>query len=323
MHHIIIRGIETRAIFRDDSDKERFLDRFGDVLSDTSTPCYAWALMSNHGHMLLKTGLVPIATVMRRLLTGYAQQFNRHHRRRGPLFENRYRSILCQEDAYLLELVRYIHLNPIRAGIVKDLKGLRRYRFTGHAVLVAALKHEWQDRDYVLRGFGTSEKEARKAYVSFVAKGLNQGKRPELVGGGLVRSVGGWAALKDFRSKEVRVKGDERILGSSQFVQDVLEKADEQLEQKSSLGRRGADLESLMSKVAGHYDVDFEELKTNGKARLLADARAVICYLAVRKLNMSGAGLARMLNLSPSTVSKAANRGKRIIQQTEIEPLFI
>ena len=323
LHHIIIRGIEKRAIFRDDTDEERFLDRFGDVLSDTSTPCYAWALMSNHGHMLLKTGLVPIATVMRRLLTGYAQQFNRRHRRRGPLFDNRYRSILCEEDAYLLELVRYIHLNPIRAGIVKDLKGLRRYRFTGHAVLVAALKPEWQDRDYVLRWFGNSEKEARKAYVSFVAKGLNQGKRPELVGGGLVRSVGGWAALKDFRSKEVRVKGDERILGSSQFVQDVLEKADEQLEQRSFLGRRGADLESLMSKVADHYDVDFEELKTNGKARLLADARAVICYLAARKLNMSGAGLARVLNLSPSTVSKAANRGKRIIQQTEIEPLFI
>ena len=94
LHHIIIRGIEKRAIFRDDKDKERFLDRFGDVLSDTSTPCYAWALMSNHGHMLLKTGLVPIATVMRRLLTGYAQQFNRHHRRRGPLFDNRYSSIL-------------------------------------------------------------------------------------------------------------------------------------------------------------------------------------------------------------------------------------
>ena len=102
LHHVMIRGIERRKIFFDRIDRENFLDRLAIVLTDTSTPCFAWALLPNHIHLLLRTGYAPIATVMRRLLTGYATSFNRRHRRHGPLFQNRYKSILCQEDLYLL-----------------------------------------------------------------------------------------------------------------------------------------------------------------------------------------------------------------------------
>ena len=108
LHHIIIRGIERKAIFKDDSDRENFLDRFGTLVSESKTACYSWALMTNHVHLLLKTGLSPVATLMRRLLTGYAVSFNRRHRRHGQLFQNRYKSFLCEEDVYLKELVRYI-----------------------------------------------------------------------------------------------------------------------------------------------------------------------------------------------------------------------
>jgi REP element-mobilizing transposase RayT len=101
LHHIIIRGIEQRQIFYDDRDRDQFLQRLEDILPDTETPCYAWALIPNHVHLLLKTGLTPIATIMRRLLTGYAVYFNRRHKRNGHLFQNRYKSILCQEDAYI------------------------------------------------------------------------------------------------------------------------------------------------------------------------------------------------------------------------------
>ncbi len=100
LHHIIVRGIEQRQIFRDDRDRDQFIQRLSDVLTETDTPCYAWALMPNHVHLLLKTGLTPIATIMRRLLTGYAVYFNRRHRRHGHLFQNRYKSILCQEEPY-------------------------------------------------------------------------------------------------------------------------------------------------------------------------------------------------------------------------------
>jgi putative transposase len=114
-HHLIIRGIERKEIFKDDFDRNNFfLDRRGKILTETTTACYAWALIPNHAHLLLRSGKALVATVMRRLLTGFAQSYNRGYRRHGQLFQNRYTSILCQEDLYLLELVRYIHLNPLR-----------------------------------------------------------------------------------------------------------------------------------------------------------------------------------------------------------------
>ena len=104
LHHVIARGIERRRIFDDELDSSDFVENIGLILEQTETTCYAWALIPNHFHLLLKTGPVPIATVMRRLLTGHAVRYNRRHKRHGHLFQNRYKSIVCQEDAYLLEL---------------------------------------------------------------------------------------------------------------------------------------------------------------------------------------------------------------------------
>jgi len=150
LHHLIVRGIERRKIFQDDQDRDQFLDRLGNILTETGTACYAWALLANHAHLLLRTGRVPISTVMRRFLTGYAVTYNRRHHRHGQLFQNRYKSILCQEELYLLELVRYIHLNPLRAKVVSDLMGLDEYAYSGHSVLVGRRKNDWQAADYVL-----------------------------------------------------------------------------------------------------------------------------------------------------------------------------
>ncbi len=164
LHHVMVRGIERGTIFRNDSDRNHFLERLGEILQDTKTPCYAWALIPNHFHLLLRTGTVPISTVMRRLLTGYALWYNRTHRRHGHLFQNRFKSILCQEDAYLLELVRYIHLNPMRAHLVKDLDELNRYPYCGHGVLMEKVKNPWQDTESVLGMFGEKLGVARRAY---------------------------------------------------------------------------------------------------------------------------------------------------------------
>jgi len=156
------RGIERRKVFETDADREHFLERLGEILQDTKTTCYAWALMPNHFHLLLRSGALPISTVMRRLLTGYALWFNRTHRRHGHLFQNRFRSILCQEDAYLLELVRYIHLNPIRAGLVQGMDERSRYPFSGHSVLMGRGKRSWQDSDRVLGLFSEKAGAARR-----------------------------------------------------------------------------------------------------------------------------------------------------------------
>lgn len=140
--------------------------------------------MSNHAHLLLRTGDVPLSTLMARLLTGYAAGFNRRHRRSGHLFQNRYKSIICQEEPYLQELLRYIHLNPLRAGIVPDYESLCLYRWSGHAALFGTRAVPWQDVTYILALFGPDEETAGSIYGEFVAKGINHGRRPELAGGG-------------------------------------------------------------------------------------------------------------------------------------------
>jgi hypothetical protein len=275
--------------------------------------------MTNHVHLLLKTGLPPIATVMRRLLTGHAVQFNRRHKRHGHLFQNRYKSFLCEEDPYLLELVRYIHLNPIRAGIVKDLKGLNSYRYCGHSVIMGKQQHEWQDIDCVLSLFGQNYGSARESYSQFVGKAISMGRRPDLVGGGLLRSVGGWSVLKGLRGTSIRLKGDERILGSSEFVEQVLKKANEQLDQKSRLQASGVDLNDLIEKVAGYFDIESADLKTASKESTITLARRMLCYLAVRKFTLSCTEVARQLNISPTAVSRAATIGRKLPDRRKIQ----
>jgi len=196
----MIRGIERRKIFDDDKDRENFIERLSILLPETKTQCCAWSFLSNHAHFLLRSGPAGIAALMRRLLTGYAVFYNRRHKRHGQLFQNRYKSIICQEDLYLRELVRYIHLNPLRANIVIDLKELGRYSYCGHSALTGKKSREWQDVEYVLGFFGRKVGEARKGYASYVKEGISLGRLPELVGGGLIRSLGGWDAVKKMNS---------------------------------------------------------------------------------------------------------------------------
>ena len=136
LQHVMARGIERRKLFRDDKARKSFLDHLAIILEETQTQCYAWALIPNHFHLLLITGPTPLSKAMRRLMTGYAVTFNKRQKRIGHLFQNRYKSVICEEDPYLLELIRYIHLNPLSAGIVKDLKELDKYPWTGHSAIL-------------------------------------------------------------------------------------------------------------------------------------------------------------------------------------------
>jgi putative transposase len=127
--------------------------------------------------------------MMRKLLTGYAVTFNRRYHCHGHLFQNLYKSILCEEDVYLRELVRYIHLNPIRGGIVRGMEELGLYPYSGHSVLMGKIKSEWQETAGVLGLFGERTASARRAYKEFVEKGIEQGRRADLIGRGLIRSA--------------------------------------------------------------------------------------------------------------------------------------
>src|SRR4030043_586400 len=162
LHHVIVRGIERRRIFETEKDREDFLDRLEIVVTEGKATCFAWALIPNHAHILLRTGAAPLAKMMRRLLTGYAVSFNLRYQRAGHLFQNRYKSIICEEDSYLLELVRYIHLNCIRAGLVRGIGELDQYRWSGHSVLMGYEQRDWQAEEGGLSQFGGRKKDAKE-----------------------------------------------------------------------------------------------------------------------------------------------------------------
>lgn len=312
---MIVRGIERRKIFLDAEDRHTFLDRLSTIVKESETACYAWALLDNHMHLVFRTGLVPLATVMRRLLTGHAVRFNRRHHRHGQLFQNRYKSVLCEEDRYLLELVRYVHLNPLRAKVVSQIEQLEHYRYSGHSAIMGKRKNDWQDVEYVLGLFGAKVSVARRRYREFVKKGIEKGKRPELVGGGLIRSLGGWSSVKALRSRDERIKGDERILGDSEFVEEVLSSCEEALERKYAFHARGHDFDWLVERVAKALAIETDQVLRSGRYPLTVKARSVLCFWATRELGMTTVGLAKRLGLSQPTISQSVQRGEKVVAE--------
>lgn len=271
--------------------------------------------MTNHSHFLIRTGNVPVAAVMRRLLTGYAVSFNLRHRRHGQLFQNRYKSFLCQEDPYLLELTRYIHLNPQRAGIVADMESLDTYPFSGHSVLMGNQKLSWQSTDSVLKMFGTHEKTARRKYREFVEKGVAVGRRPELVGGGLIRSAGGWKPAKESPKGQNRIKGDERILGSVDFVEEMLKACDEQFECRYMLRARGISFDQLLKNIASAFDCESALVMSSVKSPRIVQARSILCYFAIRELGMTATAVAKEMGVTQPAVSICVRRGGEMIRE--------
>ncbi|MFW6271620.1 MAG: transposase [Desulfosalsimonas sp.] len=315
LHHVIARGIEQTEIFKDHKDRYLFLNRLDRILQETETGCYAWALMPNHFHLLLRTGAIPISTVMRRLLTGHATSFNNRHGRHGHVFQNRYKSILCQEEIYFTELVRYIHLNPLRAGLVEDLDNLDRYPFSGHGVIMGNHRHAWHNYKEVLSYFADHTGAARKKYRDFIAKGIGQGRRKDLTGGGLARSMGGWAPVNEARKSGANLKSDERILGDPGFVKKTLSQADESFERKYVLKARGVDVDYIAAKVAAMLGMANEDVWTKGRHKRVVAARSLICYLAVRELGVTMTSLAGRLGISTVAISKSVQRGAKIIKE--------
>lgn len=297
LQHVIVRGVNRCGIFVDDKDRQVFLDRLSLLLGETQTECLAWALMSNHFHLLLRPRQNRLAHVMRRLLTGYALYFNRRHDRSGHLFQNRYKSIICEEDVYLLELVRYIHLNPLRAGLVDDLDALENYPWSGHAVLMGRGTLAGQAVEEVLGVFGTRMATARRAYNSFVADGIEMGRRDEFVGRKAVsvdRSGG--------------IGADQRILGGDEF--------------RGVLGRhvgladrldRCLAVAEVVKRVCDHYGIESGALETRTRTSRIAVVRSVICYLCVRELSHNGVEVGTAIGLKRAAVSRAALRGAALV----------
>jgi len=305
LHHVIVRGIERSKIFESDKDKEDFVFRMGRILTEGKASCLAWAVIPNHAHILLRTGITPLAKMMRRLLTGYAVSFNLRHKRSGHLFQNRYKSMVCEEDTYLLELMRYIHLNCIRAGLVADGEALDRYPWSGHSVLMGYQKRPWQAREEGLSYFGGREGMAKRSYRRFVLEGLSLGRREELTTGSRKVKKG---------DKESAGRPDPRVLGSETFMKKILEQQERRNQDQGLAKKKGIGIEGLMGRAAKEFGVTVEEITGGSQRWAVCGARSVFCYLASRDLGLTGRELSRMLHLTPAAIHYAVIRGQKLLK---------
>jgi putative transposase len=236
-----------------------------------------------------------------------------------------------------LELIRYIHLNPLRAGVVKDISELDKYPWAGHSAILGRRKNPLLPKqpnkrngpdkpnkpekalaektiEDVLLHFGDTKRVACQRYREFVKNGIDQGRRPDLQGGGLLRSAGGDKRALLGRKKGEREKGDERILGGGDFVNEVLSKAGKDWERGQ---RYDISLGELIAKVAKGLNIKQGDIVSSRRQSNISNARAIICYLAVREMNLKGIQVAKALQISGQSVSRCTDRGRDLFDKGE------
>ncbi len=334
LQYIMARGIDGIGIFRDSYDYKSFLERLAFILEETQTQCFAWALLPNHFHLLLRTNSIPLSKVMRRLMTGYAVSYNKRHERRGHLFQNRYKSTVC-EDTYLLDVMRYIHLNPLRVGLVEDLKELDRFMWSGHSSVIGKRKNPLNHNrlpenstkpesfnkkalaektiDKLLLYFGDELSMSRRKYRQFIKKGVQEGKRPELQDGGVIEDY--YSNKKVIQAVESQLSNsekefsDQRILGRATFVEQVLDKVNKFNEMEVN---NRISLDELINRVCTDIGIDIKVLTSSKRDQKTSYARAIVSYMAAIELKYAIREIAITLGLSGKSVSRCIVRGKEI-----------
>jgi hypothetical protein len=244
---------------------------------------------------------------MRRLLTGYAGGFNRRHGRAGHLFQNRYHSLMCEEDAYLLALVRYVHLNPLRAGLVPDVHALADYPWCGHGTLVGRSHHAWQETAEVLAQFTQETESAGRAYAAFIAEGVDHdhspGRRTEAVEREAVRG------LREVAASRIPGVPSTKVSGSPEFAANL------HARRKAAPARPAAECQAVVDAVCRVLGLSPKALASRRRTRPISNGRAIVVYVARTRYRISCTDLAGALGTSMPAISLAEQRGAKLIKQ--------
>ncbi len=212
---------------------------------------------------------------------------------------------MCEQEEYLKELVAYIHLNPVRAKLVRDIDGLGKYRWCSHGALIGRSKQGFVERDYVLSHFGDTRKQALQKYETLIRDRQNKYKGGEYSGGGLIKSMGGLANVLDLRRGGEKEKIDDRILGSGDFIEAVLKKVEEP--ESAKMSRQEA-----VNEVKLITGVGYEELSGKSRERRIVKGRAAYCYLRRERGGASGTELMKELGVASGTVSYLTHKGRSV-----------
>jgi REP element-mobilizing transposase RayT len=276
LYHVILRGNSRQAIFFDDADRSRWEAQLAEGLCRYGHRVHAYCWMTNHIHMAVQCRVKPVAQLMRFVASGYARSTNRKMGRSGHLFERRHRLVLVSANSYLKQLVRYIHQNPVRAGMVDDLAA---YRWSSHSAYVGAGKPDWLTVDWVLSMFAESELIARQRYCAFVQR------RSDEVLANLFKAGGA---------------SDDRMLGDDEFGKDVA--------QAASTVPPARTLDKIIASYCAAYGVAEVELVSKSRARRNARIRAEIAREALEVNAATLATIARRFGRCESVVSRGVAR---------------
>lgn len=311
-YHVMSRGIERGRIFLGEDDYLDFQERIGSWLNKSGAKCLSWCLMPNHFHFLVLRGERPLSELMHHAMTGYAINFNLRHRRAGHLFQNRYKAIICDLEEYFMEVVPYIHLNPLRANLVEDLDGLAAYKWCGHYATISGAEDGILNRDALLWHLADNEGAAVAKYMQVMREKAEEMRQKDLSGGGLLRGLGGkTAGPKSLRAGE-KTLSDQRILGEGDFVATVLRSAGEAM-RKARKSRA-----EVLAEVEAATGITREDILRRTRERGPAAARAVYCYLCREAAGGSAAELTGELGITQSAVSKLASKGRILAKRMKI-----
>jgi len=274
LYHVITRGNRRQGIFLDDRDLERFLTYLTESKERYSFCLYAYALMRNHLHLLLEVGEVSLSRIMQSLLSRYGRYFNMRHGEVGHLLQGRYKAIVCDKDAYLLELVRYIHLNPVRAKIVEAPED---YEWSGHLSYLGKARENPIDEEFVLRQLSENRSVARRRYRQFVWEGMSG----------------------EHQGKYYQVK-DQRYLGEDDFIERI-----EEERKQSESWIYDVPLEAISEQVGRAMGIRVEKLHSATRGREGARGRGLVAYMAKRISGYTIKEIADYFRRSAATISEA------------------
>lgn len=279
-YHVISRGNQRQAIFNDNSDYLNYLDRLEHYRKRYNVTVYAYVLMPNHVHLLVETNKTPLSKFMQGLQFTYTMFYNRKHSKVGHLFQGRYRAILCDKEAYLLELVRYLHLNPAR---MKRRVNPWKYRWSSHRAYLGEVCPVGVETSLVLGEFGKKIGQARRSYLQFVRGSIGIGH-------------------EDKYYETV----DQRLLGGEQFIETV----DRKTERKREIEDRALSVQfsDLLDAVAEVHGVEPRVLVLGGRQRAWFSARAMLVYLGREWSGIKAKELAERLHRDPSVISRLYRR---------------
>ncbi len=315
LHHIMAHSVEYKDMFRDDEDRQEFLRRLEIGLKKTGFQCYTWTLMDNHYHMLIRANEKKLEKLMRGLNGGYAQYYNNKYGKRGSLFQGRFKSSLCQDKNYEKVLIKYITLNPLRAGKVRSLEQLKAYTWCGHGYLLGikgALGEKFQNRQWCLSRFGEEEIEAMDNYLAFLDDNYVENS-PETAG--QLQPAEQAEIIKSF-------KGRESVIGELEFVTNAfelycIEKNRKHRETDYPIVCKNAAKMICRKHNIGSVDL-FRRGRQNGRSR----ARTEFCHFLNKTELIPLTVIARYLKVTISPVTRMIEIGNALYREKKLVSLL-